>query len=224
MIKVIGSYYFQGFYESVFSSADDFYSEELELKDELGVESVEYVYEDWDKYKVDVASKFLELYVEKLVEVLPEKIISNKSFEFELVNGSVWVSSPRYYNYETDKCYGEVKTNVETLGMIKDYTLKLDGVSDYLVNHFTSYDGFISFISNDYNYWSRLPISEYEDNMLISLLDMLLKLSDEDVFNDIHFDVVDSVCKYEYTVCYVECKGDWYSLSDFEKKKLEGVL
>lgn len=219
MIKNMGSYYFPGFYESIFNGSDDFIDDEVEVKDELGLDdiSVDYEYVDFKKYEIDVARKYMECYVEKVIEVLPADITDNKKFEFETVDESMWISSPRYYNYETDKCYWEIKTNIETLGMIKDYTLKMKGVKEYLLNNFTSCDGFVSFISNDLEYWKKLPIEEYQDNMLISLVDMMLKLSDDEVFEDIKFDVVDCVSKYEYVDCYVDYSGKRYELNDFKK-------
>ena len=219
MIKIIGSYYFPGFYESVFNGSDDFIDDELEVKDGLDVDgvNVEYEYVDFDKYKVDVSSKFMEVYVDTILEVLPDFIVEDEKFEFEIIDGSVWVVSPKYYNYETDKCYCEVKTNIETLMLIKDYVLSMVGVDEYIVNHFTSYDGFISFLSNDVDYWRSLPISDYEENMLISLLDMLLKLSDNEIFDRISFEVMDSVCKYEYVLCYVEYENRKYTLDEFYK-------
>ena len=226
MIKIIGSHYFIGFYESIFNSSDDFLYEEKELEDELSSESnlsnisVEYEYEDFNKYKIDVAQKFMEIYVDKLIETLPDEIVEDNDFKFEIIEDSVWVSSPKYYNYETDKCYCEVDTNNETLQMIKEYVLDLKGVKEYLINHFTSYDGFISFISNDLDYWKSLSVEEYKDNMVIALLDMMLKLDDDEVFDDIHFQVADDISKYDYVVCYVEYDGCRYLLSDFEDKFL----
>ena len=228
MIRTIGSYYFPGFYESVFNSSDDFIDEEYEVKDML-IEKYEdtlnktnveviYEYENFDQYKVDVAVKFLEGYVEKIIEELPEYIVADKEFEFEMIDGSVWVTSPKYYNYETDKCYCNINTNLKTLELIKEYTLRMKGVKTYIKNHFSSYDGFISFISNDKDYWEELPISEYQDNMLICLLDMMLILSDEESINDISFDVMDCISKYEYAICYVDYNENRYSLYDFENK------
>lgn len=222
MIKTIGSYCFVGFYESIFSNSDEFIDDECEVADELSLDTdyeveVEYEYVDFKQYQLDVCNKFMECYIEKVIDELPYDIVDDDEFQFEMVEGSVWVSSPRYYNFETDKCYCEIDTNTKTLDMIKDHTLNLEGAEQYIINHFTSRDGFISFISNDIGYWKSLPIEEYEDNMLISLLDMMLNLSDEDAFNDINYDVLDSVCKYEYVECYVHYDGDTYSLSDFEE-------
>ena len=44
----MGSYYFPGFYESIFNGTDDFINDEMEVKDELGLDdiSVEYEYVD----------------------------------------------------------------------------------------------------------------------------------------------------------------------------------
>ncbi len=210
MIKEIGSFKFMGFYESIFSSSDEFIDEEVELTDELkekgfNTDNLDVVYEyiDFDKYKLDVCKKFMELYVDKIIDELPYDITNDKHFKFEILDDTTVVDSPKFYNYRTDNCYCQIETNYETLNSIKKHTLKLDGVDVYLRQHFTSRDGFISFISNDIDYWKALDIMDYEANMLIALLDMFLTLSNENNILNIHYGVVDCVCNYEYADPYV---------------------
>lgn len=110
-----------------------------------------------------------------------------------------------YKNLEKEN--EQLKNELRKEKSLREYSDSMYG-ADLIVN--------IRF-SNDIGYWKSLPIEEYKDNMLISLLDMMLNLSDEDAFNDINYDVLDSVCKYEYVECYVHYDGDTYSLSDFEE-------
>ena len=64
MIKEIGSYKFPGFYESLFCNCDEFLDDESEMKFEVErlIQSkdffVEYEYEDFNKYKIDVCNTF----------------------------------------------------------------------------------------------------------------------------------------------------------------------
>jgi len=221
MIKEISSFRFPGFYESLFCNSDEFIDEEYALAEEYGLDAnkVYMEYQDFNKYKIDVSKKYMSLYVEAINDVLPEEITDYKDFKFEIVDDeeNIVVISPKYYNYNTDHCYVDIETNEVTLKLIKDYTLNLKGVAEYIVRHFTSCDGFISFISNDFEYWKSLDILDYEENMLIALLDMLLSLSDDNIFNEITYDTYEQICKFEYTVPMIDYNGKTYELYEFIK-------
>ena len=84
-------------------------------------------------------------------------------------------------------------------------------LQEYIKKHFTSYDGFISFINNDIEYWKNLEIKDYEENMLIALLDMLLTLDDEENIFYISLTVRDSICQDWYVYPTVWYKNKTYS-------------
>lgn len=185
MIKTITSFKFPGFYESVFNSSDDF----IDIEEEDGVE---YDYEDFNQYKLDVSSKFMELYVDKLNEIIPDA-------DIEIVS-NVGVLSPQYYNYSTDQCLCDIEISEDALERIKTRALWNDEAMDYIYSHWSSYDGFISFISNDIDVWKGTPVDEMEDNMIIAMFDMLIELDNEDNFNDIIIATHDAVNQYQYIV------------------------
>lgn len=224
IIKEIGSYKFPGFYESLFCNSDEFIYDESEMQFEIEelIESkdffIEYEYEDFKKYKIDVCDKYMKLYTEKIIEVLPNDITEHENFCFEMIDYSIIVDSPKYYNYRTDNCYCEIKTNRKTLKLIKEWTLRLDGVSEYIIKHFTSRDGFISFISNDIDIWKETDIEDYEQNMLISLLDMLIGLSDCTGFEEIMLETYEDIPKYCYAepVVYYKEKDEKIATKDIE--------
>lgn len=213
MIKEIGSYRFPGFYESIFCNSDEFIDDEDELLFELqdeGITGIEvvYEYEDFGKYKIAVCRCFMEGYVEKIKDVLPNKILENENFKFEIAEeDNLTVVSPQYYNYSTDRCYIEIETNYETLKIIKDFTLKLEGAEKYIADNFTSYDGFISFLPNGIERWESLDIEEYEENMLIALLDMLIELSDCTGFYNLIESTFYEIDKYYYAFPIIYCKN-----------------
>lgn len=60
MIKNMGSYYFPGFYESIFNGSEDFIDDEMEVKDELGLDDISVEYEYVDCY-VDYKGERYEL-------------------------------------------------------------------------------------------------------------------------------------------------------------------
>lgn len=214
MIREIGSFRFPGFYESIFCNSDEFVDDESELKYEIesttGCEVyVEYDYIDFKKYQFDVCQTFMEYYIDKIIEVLPNSITEHENFLFEIANkDDITVVSPKYYNYSTDQWFGDVKTNRKTLKLIKEYTLKLNGVKDYLIENFTSCDGFISFLSNNIEDWKSLDIEDYEENMFIALLDMLISLSDCIAFEEINLSTYYDVDKYYYADATVYCEKE----------------
>ena len=161
VIIEIGSYNFPGFYESLFCNSDEFIDDEYEIQGELeelvSSKNFEVVYEyiDFNEYKIDVGKAYMKNYVDKLIEVLPDDITEDNSFLFEINEESIKITSPKYYNYSTDKAWVEVKANLKTLELIKKHGLELDDAEGYIKQHFTSYDGFISFVSNDINIWKE---------------------------------------------------------------------
>lgn len=207
--KEIGCYKFYGFYETMFSYSDKFIDYEQEdkniLKEKYNINNIEieYEYDNYQQYTKDVTDLFMEYYIEKINDILPSTITNDKHYIFEKINNTLTIISPQYYNYTTDKPYIKIKTNYYTLNLIKEYTLKQKGCEEYIKNNFTSYDGFISFITNNYNTWKKTPIQEYEENMLIALLDMLIELDDENNIFNLHYEVYEDTYELEYTTPYI---------------------
>lgn len=226
IIEIGSNRLFYGFYESMYHNSDEFIDDENMIKDNLkDILSydfdVEYDYtdEDWKRYKLNVCKCFRDVYMETIIYELPSEIVDDDDFLFEIVDDdNIICCSPLYYNYTTDKPYWNIKTNYHTLELIKKYTLNMEGCKEYLIDKFTSRDGFISFVKNDIDYWKQLDIKEYDEIYIIALLDMLLYLSDEDIMFNLNYDVYDKVCKYEYTNIYVYYQRNKYELYDFVKK------
>lgn len=219
MIVEIGSHRFPGFYESIFCNSDEFIYDEYELKgliEEIVIDKeleVVYEYENFEQYKKDVSKTYLEYYVEKIIDCLPSEISDADYFKFEIIDDedNIEVISPTYYNYRTDSCYCLVETNIETLQELKNFGLKNEeDVQEYLRNHFTSYEGFHSFISNDIEYWKQLDINEYveETRYLIALLDIIIALNDSNGFDEIRLSTYYDVDKYYYAEPIVYCSKE----------------
>lgn len=236
MIIEIGSHRFPGFYESIFCNSEEFVDNEYEMQEELleiiDDEKLEvyYEYKNFDEYKKDVCKKYLEYYVDKVIEILPPDIYEDKDFKFEIVNDkdNITVVSPKYYNFSTDRCYCTVETNIQTLEMLKDFGLKHKDVQKYLINHFTSYDGFASFIKNDIEYWKSLSVEEYveEERYIIALLDMIIALNDSNGFDEIKLSTYYDVDKYSYIEPIVYCSKESKDiiLNDYDSNiKIETV-
>lgn len=214
MIKEIGSFKFPGFYESLYCNSDEFIDDEEEVKYEIEQYlsdddkfSVEYEYINFTEYKIDVCKIYLEYYLMKIIDVLPDKIVDNPEFKLIQIEEDTRVISPQYYNYVTDRCFCNVETNRFTLQQIKDYTLNIPEAPEYIRDHFSSCDGFISFLPNDIEVWKDTDIEEYEENMLIALMDMLIYLKDCTGFNDIYIETYYEVDKYYYAEPVIYCQS-----------------
>lgn len=218
MIVEIGSHRFPGFYESLFCNSDEFYDDELELTamlkkivDDDKLEVV-YEYEDFKEYMKDVSKTYLEYYVDKIIECLPSNITDLDYFQFEIAEGedNIEMVSPKYYNYSTDSCYCLVETNIQTLQDLKNFGLQHEDAEQYIIDHFTSYDGFHSFINNDIEYWKSLRVKDYiiEERYLIALLDMIIALNDSNGFEEIKLSTFYDADKYYYAEPVVYCKKE----------------
>lgn len=224
ILKELGSDKFPGFYESIFHNSDEFIDYESDLFEELegeGFENIKVVYEydNWEEYKKDICTAFLTEYVQKIKEVLPSEITDENWFILEIANKDEdpLIISPKEYNFRTDKCYCDFKTNFKTLNAIKDYTLQNKNARQYIINHFTSCDGFISWISNNIQYWEELPIEQYEDRMLIALLDMLIALDDEEHIRNISISVIEDISAICYASPIITWNGKEYTEEEFKK-------
>ena len=129
---------FEEFYESnLFNSDTEYHLNEC-LQDEDHPETYEI---DFMPYCESVASYAVELLKDYCILFQENKIIKEMKY--------ISLNFPRFYNYTTDKLNIEIDFNINKLKrFIKnnktDFNL-------YLKDNFTSYDGFISFIENNYN-------------------------------------------------------------------------
>lgn len=229
----IGSELFYGFYESIFCNSDEFIDDEAYDKDILkdllycSNDDIEVVYEydNFNDYQIDVCREFMNCYIDKIIDILPNYIISDKEFKFDIVadKDNIIVVSPKYYNYTTDKCYCNIETNNKTLKLIKDYTLNLKGAETFISSHYRSYDGYISFLSPDIKDWQSKDIIDYEENMLIGLLDMLILLDNEDGAFELNEEVYYNIDKYCYTIPYCYWNGKKYTVYELTNKIIRKI-
>lgn len=134
---------FEGFYESnLFNSDTEYYLNKL-LQDSEHPETYEITGQNYKNYEKSVC----ELHAVSLNEVLND-------FEYYTKNRIVKkvefkkMTSPKYYNYETDSLYLLVDFNLNDL---KKYCFESEknDFEFYLSKKYTSYSGYISFIENN---------------------------------------------------------------------------
>ena len=215
---------FYGFYESIFCNSDQFIDIEYEDKNILinkypflnknDIE-VYYDFENFENYKNDISKEFSSLYLELIKDLLPYDITENPNFLLELKNN--YIDSPKYYNYRTDKNGLFIKTNYTTLNLIKNYVLSFENMENYIYKKNSNYDGFISFLSNNYNEWINKPIEKYECNELSFLFDNVIIQNDNDLIFELNYECYENIEVYNYVDPYVEYNYKTILLYDFEK-------
>ena len=133
---------FQGFYESGLYNSDTLYN----LQDEdIAYDFIEGGY---DQFTEKVASKCTDL----LNDYMRGGLIKNIKF--------IRLSSPRFYNFSTDKLVLEVECEWDKL--LKYCEETKDDFNQYLQDNFTSYDGFTSFVPNNYTDFMRDLEDDFE--------------------------------------------------------------
>lgn len=153
----IGLPFFSGFYESL-------HSDNFDREEEYIIE--EYEGKTWDDF--DFTHDYLgycKSYVNKVNSILDLKL------EF------VEMTSPREYNFSTDRIFCTI--NKKDLKKIAT-ALDTETMKDLVKSRFTSYDGFLSFYSNDINSWKEEKLEEWDYNELGTLLEAYVKISDEE--------------------------------------------
>ena len=146
--------FFPGFYESDLKNSDTAY---WAIKDELEYYQREYAYDnpdeqaiyaqlteddidfDDDRYEEDVRNAWVEAFRDRL----PEFVLSLENVE---------MTSPRYYNFETDRLWGDVELRDDWMDVVREFMVEnADWLRDRIKDEWTSYDGFMSFMSNNFD-------------------------------------------------------------------------
>lgn len=143
--------FFPGFYESSLENSDTSYwaiKEELEYyyQQDLLPEHPEYAHLtendldfDYQGYEKDVIDNFVEGFADRTPD-----FVENVEFD-EMV-------SPKYYNFATDKVYVSVELRDGWEDDVKAFmTENADWLRKRIEDDWTSYDGFMSFMSNNFD-------------------------------------------------------------------------
>lgn len=145
--KIIPSFLpvFCGFYETIFEPNEDYV-----IESPFTYEDYEF---DYTGYRTNVAKACVDA-------------IENKLKEFD-INGVIItyekISSPKYYNFETDSIYVKYKLTGKAVKNINDYlTINKEAFATYVKDNYTSRDGFNSFWSNDINDWFKIYLPNKE--------------------------------------------------------------
>ena len=149
---------FVGFYDSIFTP---YFEEDLECDDELQAWVNENVDYDYKEYESNVARHYIYAVEDALREYLP-----NFRAEYKEVD------SPKYYNFTTDRVVGLCNLNEIREDIKKYINNNFDAFRKWVKDNHSSYDGFISFYSNNVYDWDL--DGELDHNELMSIFGFIL--------------------------------------------------
>lgn len=139
--------FFPGFYESDLENSDTAYwaiKEELDYyRNECDAPCKELTENDLDFDHKGYEEAVRDGWVECFRERMPEMVLSLENVE---------MTSPRYYNFETDRLWADVELKDGWEDDVRAFmTENADWLRERIEGDWTSYDGFMSFMSNNFD-------------------------------------------------------------------------
>lgn len=198
--------FFCGFYESPLYNSDILYWETTEddmeywrelFEDEtLTADDLDI---DFPRFKEECAKAYMEAFFNNAD---CPKFIKNMEFS-ELV-------SPRYYNYETDKLYVNVEFEEDWRDKVKTFMEEnKEWLTKRIGEDWTSYDGFTSFMSNNYDDWRKeFQKDDVDERYICTMIGYMMLLVNDSIYNDLITDTLESFYIMEYIINTKEEKED----------------
>ncbi len=186
--------FFPGFYETDLENSDTSYwaiKEELEyLQNDcdtpckaLTEDDLEFRYEDYEK---DVRENWAAYWKKNA----PEIVLS-------MDNVTMW--SPRYYNFDHDRLYADIELADNWQDEMRHFiALNYDWLKDRIENDWTSYDGFMSFMSNDIDEWGDYLFKEQDCRYISTMLGYMMYRENKDIISDLVMYALDDICANSY--------------------------
>lgn len=195
---------FHGFYGSIWSSlADDYMERDI---NERGITKGD----DWSckfhEFEMEVAERYAEMYLD----------VVNSELDLGITQiGEPELVSPRYYNFTTDRIFVDVDFNaIEKLRVLMRKWEK--EMRELIHDHHTSRDGFVSFMSNDFDEWLSEYLVYENEKFDLYLSYALYYLVGLEHGWDLDYEFYDWICG--------DVVAEWYPDSDEAKEEYEKVL
>ena len=234
--------FFPGFYESSLYNSDTAY---WALKEELEYYQKEYVYDDPDEQAIyaklteDDLDFDNDLYEEDVRNAWVEAFRSRVP-EFVLSVENVEMTSPKYYNYETDRLWADVELSEDWMEKVRAFMDEnKDWLRDRIKKDWTSYDGFDSFMSNNFDdlshdedentwdidrswYWHLFSGQSRKLACYIStIIGYMMYRENSDLRDDLVMDALDDIYAGSYVFITKEGEEKLQELRDQRKEDIE---
>jgi len=181
-----------------------------------------YIEYDYDKYSHEVTKEVNNLFIETINSLINELFDIEDLFINKLSDELI---SPKYYNFETDRSFIKIEVCRSKFDKFIDMVFKnyWDQLDKTIYDNHTSYDGFISFYTNDIKSWYNKRY-DLDCNELKTVFEMLLNVSNGDDINGFNVNGLNEDLFYElHDICNEVFYniGYWYeSYKDGETVKL----
>ena len=181
---------FCGLYESVLYNSDtDYYlAEALADEDTPSKVEVDYDFNEFTKVAGEACVDSLN------DELYSHDVIANMDY--------AGMSSPRYYNYDTDRVLIDIDYNFIKLVKYCKHTNR-DKFNQYLKDNYTSYSGYISFVENSAGKFFLKDWFNSHKNMAIQVMIEFYLTNEIDL--DAHLQNMYEACQ-EWLICNAELK------------------
>ena len=198
--------FFPGFYESDLENSDtanwaikdklDYYRNECDTPCKALTE------DDLDFNDAEYEKDVRDAWVDAFRENMPEIVLSLED---------VVMTSPRYYNFETDRLWADIELADGWENVMRTFMDENAGwLSIRIREDWTSYDGFISFMENDINKWPEHLFEETDEKYISTMIGYMMFAENRDIRNDLVMCALDDIYA-----------GSYVFLTDEGKEKVE---
>ena len=198
--------FFPGFYESDLENSDTPYwaiKEELQYyREECDTPCKELTEDDLDFDYKGYEEEVRNAWVDGFRERMPEIVSSLEGVE---------MTSPRYYNFETDRLWADVELRDDWMDEMRHFIASnYDWLKERIHEDWTSYDGFMSFMENDVDKWEEHLFREQDGRYISTMIGHMMYRENKEIRNDLVMDALEDVYA-----------GSYVFLTDEGKEKVE---
>lgn len=201
---------FSGFYESIWHNSDTEYYLAQDIQERA---EVPYDFKHLDDWYVtqDYYDRVGEAYTAEYIDLIQTYLNLDIELHFNCIH------SPRFYNHATDEIYAtfawreDYDPTARILALMEKHH---DQMADIIHRNHTSYSGFWSTMSNDYDKWLEAILDGDDDRYMSYAIMYLLRL--ESGINDLD--------EYIYEMAYVDPYDYFEPTTDEAKQEYDEYL